>query len=90
MTAPLAYRDKGTSGTQLEALSGTVPIGRVSKQKFSITAGGAEYWDWHFALTAGLPGHRLGGRADDMAGAKAALEATWRDWLAAAALGPAQ
>jgi hypothetical protein len=83
---PLVYRDKGTSGTQLEVLSGELPIARISKNVLSIVASHAVQWSWDFQLTAAPPGFQHHGHADDFEGAKAGVERNWQLWLTAAGL----
>lgn len=43
---PLTYRDRGTSGTQLDIISGSVVVGRVWKAVLRVTAGQQARWCW--------------------------------------------
>jgi hypothetical protein len=82
----LTYRDRGTSGTQLDVVSGEVRIATLWKNKFSVGAGGGEEWRWTFTLSAGPPGFAVHGEADSKIEAQAKLELIWERWVAAAGL----
>jgi hypothetical protein len=41
---PLVYRDRGTSGTQLDVMSGSLVVGTVYKAVTSVTAGQIATW----------------------------------------------
>ena len=71
---PLTYRDRGSSGTQLDIVSGDLVIGTVWKATLSVTAGQAVEWRWTFRITAGPIGFQHHGIADDLATAKAAID----------------
>ena len=87
---PLTYRDRGTSGTQLEIVSGTVAVGSLRKDVLSISAGNSERWSWTFYIDAfieeRLDGFNKHGSAGSREGAQADIERNWQRWLDAAAL----
>jgi hypothetical protein len=70
---PLTYRDRGTSGTQLDIMSGNEVIGSLWKAVLSATTGGAArwHWTWHAGPGSGPQQH---GTADSADEAKAAIE----------------
>jgi hypothetical protein len=86
----LTFHDRGTSGTQLEAVSGGLAVGSLRKDFRSTMFGGDEVWHW--ALYVGchpgrkLDGFREHGAADSRATAQADLEKMWAMWLEAAGL----
>jgi hypothetical protein len=82
----LTYRDRGTSGTQLDVLSGEVRIATLWKNRFSVTAGAGEEWRWTFTMSAGPPGFEVHGGADSKMEAQARLEGIWERWVDAAGL----
>ena len=84
---PLNYRDRGTSGTQLDVLCGDLVIANVYKATASLPMGGTVYWNWTFYFTARPPGFALHGRAASREIACLAVERNWDAWLAAAGLG---
>jgi hypothetical protein len=43
---PLKYVDRGTSGTQLDIVSGKRTLGRLWKAVTSVTSGGHVHWTW--------------------------------------------
>jgi hypothetical protein len=86
----LAYRDRGTSGTQLDVMSGEVRIATLWKNVMSITAGSSEDWRWTFTLSAGPPGFAVHGTATSKSEAQAELESTWLRWINAAGLSEVQ
>jgi len=53
---PLVYRDKGTSGTQLEVLSNTFQVGHIRKEKFSISSGAVSIGTGTWPLTGAQAG----------------------------------
>ena len=73
MIAPLTYRDKGASGTQMAVLSHTAQIASISKKVASMTAGSP-------AMVVPHPSdfRRPAGAADSCEEAKARVEANWR------------
>ncbi len=77
----LEFRDTGTSRRQFAVMSGDVVIATVSK------AGQAVVWHWSFKTTDGPPGFQQRSGAMNFDEAKAAVEAQWTRWLAAAGLG---
>ena len=83
---PLTYRDRGTSGSQLEIVSGNLVIGTLWKAVLSSTAGGGANWRWTFHITAGPHGFEHHGKAADMTIAKCMIEESWEAWLKAAGL----
>ena len=83
---PLTYRDRGTSGTQLEIISGTLVIGHVRKMTLSVVASSEARWSWDFTMAAGPPGFQQHGAADTCEEAKANVERHWKAWLEAAGL----
>ena len=74
----LIYRDRGTSGTQLDVMSGEVRIATLWKNKFSVGAGGREDWRWTFTMSAGPPLFAVHGSADTKSEAQAEIENTWQ------------
>ena len=78
---PLVYRDKGSSGTQIQVLSGNLPIAHIGKAVLSVTAGSAVYWSWNFAFSAGPPDFQAHGGAETFEAAKAQVERNWKLWL---------
>jgi hypothetical protein len=70
----LTYLDRGTSGTQLDVMSGEVRIATLWKHKFSVTAGADEDWRWTFTISAGPPGFQIHGGAESKTEAQATLE----------------
>lgn len=82
---PLTYRDRGTSGTQLDIVSGIAVVGRLWKAMLSVTAGSEARWNWtwHAGPASGTQAH---GTADTIDEAKAKIEGQWRVWLKTAGL----
>jgi hypothetical protein len=83
---PVIYRDRGSSGTQLDVMSGEVRIATLWKNKFGLTSGGREEWRWTFTMSVGPPGFAVHGGSDSKVEAQASLELTWQTWLTAAGL----
>jgi hypothetical protein len=83
---PLTYRDRGTSGTQLDIVSGDLVIGTLWKAALSATAAGTVNWRWTFHITAGPPGFEHHGNAADITIARCMVEESWEAWLRAAGL----
>ena len=83
---PLTYRNRGTSGTQLDIVSGDLVIGSLWKGVLSAMTGGAVDWRWTFHITAGPPGFQHHGSAADMTIAKCVIEENWTAWLKTAGL----
>jgi hypothetical protein len=81
----LTYRDRGTSGTQLDVLSGTVVVCSLRKAMQSPDFRG-ERWEWTWRISSGPPGFTIHGGADTAADAKAQIEKQWRAWVEAAGL----
>jgi hypothetical protein len=81
----LTYRDRGTSNTQLEVLSGDEVIAFLWKNVLSVMAGRGANWCWTFH-SGPTKGQRAHGSANTIDAAKAEIESTWRGWLNAAGL----
>ncbi len=76
----LIYRDRGTSGTQLDVLSGGEVIAFLWKNVLSVMAQQDANWCWTFH-SGPTKGQRAHGSADTLEDAKAALESHWqRGW----------
>ena len=82
----LIFRDKGTSGTQIEVLSDDLRIAHIGKEVLSIVASHAVRWRWSFAIMVGPSGFQPHGHANTFEAAKASVERNWQAWLAAAGL----
>lgn len=86
----LTYRDRGSSGTQLEAVSGDLAIGSIRKNVLSAAAGAGVSWSWTLYCSSHpacpLPGFRQHGSGSSIDEAKKDLEANWSRWLKAARL----
>jgi len=80
----LTYRDRGTSGTQLEVLCGDLVIANVYRAALSLAASQAPYRCWTFS--AGPPGFEHHGKAATREIACLAVERNWEAWLATAGL----
>jgi hypothetical protein len=83
---PLTYRDRDSSGTQLDVLCGDIVIANIYKATFSSMAGGDAYWNWTFYFTARPPEFELHGTAASRDIACLAVERNWEVWLDAAGL----
>jgi hypothetical protein len=83
---PLTFRDRGTSGTQLDVMSGNVRIATLWKNKLSLIAGGGQDWRWSFTMSAGPPGFQIHDRAATKGEAQSVIEEQWIAWLDAAGL----
>jgi hypothetical protein len=79
---PLVFRDKGTSGTQIDVLSNDLCIAHIGKEVMSVVAG----HDGNFVVTVGPPGFQPHGHAETFEAAKASVERNWQLWLLAAGL----
>jgi hypothetical protein len=75
----LVYRDRGTSRTQLDIVSGTAVVGQLCNAMFSSLAGGGEHWSWTWGAGPAKGPQQHGT-------AKAKIEEQWRAWLEAAGL----
>jgi hypothetical protein len=82
----LTFRDRGTSGTQLDIVRGTLPIGRLGKDVFSIGAGDVVSWSRTLCLDALPDGFRKHGTAGSRESAEADIERNWQAWLTSAGL----
>jgi hypothetical protein len=81
----LIYRDRRTSGTQLDVISGQAVVGFLWKAVLSVSSGGTARWSWTWhAGPASGPQQR--GTADSKEAAMAQIEEQWRAWLEAAGL----
>jgi hypothetical protein len=80
----LEFRDKGTSGTQFDALSGGVIVASVYKTAPSVIA--EQVWHWTFRMSAGPPGFQPHGTAPTFDEAQTAVESQWACWLTTAGL----
>jgi hypothetical protein len=81
----LTYRDRCTSGTQLDVVSGTVVVCSLRKAMMSSEFRG-ERWDWTWSISKGPPGFQFHWQADTKAEAQAEIEKHWRAWVDAAGL----
>jgi hypothetical protein len=82
---PLKYVDRGTSGTQLDIVSGKRTLGRLWKAVTSVTSGGHVHWTWTWQAGPGA-GPQQHGTASTVDEAKARVEEQWRAWLEDAGL----
>jgi hypothetical protein len=83
---PISYRDRGSSGTQLDIICGELVIGTLWKATLSSMASQPIQWRWTFHITAGPPGFQHHGNAADITIAKCMIEEGWEAWLKAAGL----
>ncbi|WP_410966401.1 hypothetical protein, partial [Salmonella sp. SAL4449] len=82
---PLTYRDKGTSGTIFDVITGKLRIATIRKDVRSV--GPEIYWSFNFALGNAVPtGFEHNGHCESLDDAKAAVEANWQCWLEASGL----
>jgi hypothetical protein len=82
----LTFRDKGTSGTQIDVRSGELGVAHIGKEMFSQLVAGGARWRWNFSIGNGPPGFEHHGHADTFEAAKAAVDRNWQAWLKAADL----
>jgi hypothetical protein len=73
---PLTYRDRGTSGTQMDVLCGDLVIANIYKA-LSAVAGQQPIWSWTFFVTAGPPGFEHHGQAATREIAHLGVERNW-------------
>jgi hypothetical protein len=85
---PLTYRDKGSSGTQWDVLSGELVIGNINKGALSLAADRDTPWSWHFRLHVAPPGFVMHGVSVTLDAAQADMERNWQRWLEATGLRP--
>ena len=89
---PLTYKDRGSSQTQLEVVSGDWR-GSLQKDFSSAMTGGRQLWHWtlYVGTHPGSPlrGFRHHGSGDSRETAQADLEKMWALWVKAAGLGDA-
>jgi len=83
---PLVYRDRGSSGTQTEVLSGNLRVAQIGKRLLTPLTGQEVSWQWTFSIQVAPSGFEHSGHADTFDDAKAAVEQNWRAWLDAAGL----
>ena len=83
---PLTYRDRGSSGTQIEVLSGNLGVAQIGKRVLTPLAGQEVHWQWTFSIQPAPSGFEHSGHADTREVAKAAVERNWQVWLDAAGL----
>ena len=87
----LTYRDRGASGTQIDAVAGNLCIATLYKAsppaKASSSKGANDLqWRWTFFITAAPPGFEHQGDAASLAEAKGRVAESWSAWVAAAGL----
>lgn len=82
---PLVYRDRGTSGTQFDIISGAAIVGNLWKAVTSVTSGGQVHWAWSWSAGP-ASGPRQHGTANSKEVVMARIEEQWRAWLQAAGL----
>jgi hypothetical protein len=82
----LTYRDRRTSGTQLDVMSGEIRVATLWNNKFAAKAGDGETWKWSWTLSAGPPMFEVHGTANSKYEAQAVIEGEWRRWFDAAGL----
>jgi hypothetical protein len=82
----LIYRDRGTSGIQLDVMAGEIRVATLWNNKFAAKAGGGETWKWSWTLSAGPPMFEVHGTANSKHEAQAVIEGEWRRWFDAAGL----
>jgi hypothetical protein len=82
----LSYRDRGASGTQIDAIAGNLCIATLYKAASPAKASKDEPWRWTFFLTAAPPGFEHQGDAASLAEAKGRVAESWAVWIAAAGL----
>jgi hypothetical protein len=83
---PLTYSDRGTSGTQLDVISGGVVVCSLWKRLLPGISPDASVWTWTWRIERGPDGWRMHGRGQTKESAQAELEQQWRAWLEAAGL----
>ena len=84
----LTFRDKGSSGTQIDVRTDSMSIGHIGKEMFSNLGGGGLRWRWYLKVDPNTvpPGCTRDAYAETFDEAKAAVERNWRIWLRAAGL----
>ena len=81
----LTYRDRGTSGTQLDVMSGGVAVCSLRKNVLSGLVRDVR-WEWTWRLENGPPGWRKHDSAQTIEVAQSIIEQQWLAWLEAAGL----
>jgi hypothetical protein len=88
---PLHYKDRGSSQTQLEVVSGNLAVGSLRKDFKSVMSASHEVWHWTLYVGthpgSPLPGFRHHGSGDSRETVQADLEKMWALWVEAAGLG---
>jgi hypothetical protein len=79
---PLTYRDRGTSGTQLDIVGGSATVGKLWKAVLSSSSGGSVQWCWTWHAGPGT-GPEQHGTASNMHDARTLIETQWDVWLLA-------
>jgi hypothetical protein len=83
----LTYRDNGTTGTQLDAMSGDVRIGRISKDVLSLRT--VVSWSWTIYIDPGRPSSNGTAALTRARRLRPGLSGTGSLWLNAAGLNDA-
>lgn len=82
----LSYRDRGTSGTQIDVVAGELCVATLYKASSPAKAPSGAHWKWTFFLTATPPGFEHQGNAHSLAEAKGRVAENWSVWVTAAGL----
>lgn len=61
---PLTYRDRHSTSTQLDVLSGALVIGSINKGSLSLSASRETPWAWHFRVHVAPLGFVMHGVSD--------------------------
>jgi hypothetical protein len=84
---PLSYRDRGSSGTQLDVMSGEVVVCSLWKVMLEGVSRDASAWFWTWRIEQVPPGWwQKHGRTETKEVAQAEIEQQWGAWLTAAGL----
>ena len=75
----LTYRDRGTSGTQLNRAPAAPSLSALFGRR-------GERWEWSWNMSKGPLGFSIHGHADTKPKTQAMLESEWQAWLDAAGL----
>ena len=84
----LTYRDRQSTGTYLDVLSGDLVIGTINKGVLSLAINRETPWAWHFALNVAPRGFQMHSFAPALEKAKADMERNWQLWIDAARVQP--
>ena len=86
----LTTRERGASGTQIDAIAGNLCVATLYKAsppaKASSKGADGVQWRWTFFITAAPPGFEHQGDAASLAEAKGRMAESWSAWVAAAGL----